>query len=125
MLTDEDRYKILKRLSQDPGASQRLLAQELGLSLGKVNYCLKALIEKGLLKVNNFRTSDKKRAYMYYLTPNGLEEKSRVTMRFLGRKLAEYQELREEISRLQSEAQVEMTRCPSASIENRRAPDFT
>jgi EPS-associated MarR family transcriptional regulator len=125
VLTDEDRYKILKRLSQDPGASQRLLAQELGLSLGKVNYCLKALIEKGLLKVNNFRTSDNKRAYMYYLTPNGLEEKSRVTMRFLGRKLAEYQELREEISRLQSEAQVEMTQRPSASVENRGAPDFT
>lgn len=125
MLTDEDRYKILKRLSQDPGASQRLLAQELGLSLGKVNYCLKALIEKGLLKVNNFRTSNNKRAYMYYLTPNGLEEKSRVTMRFLGRKLAEYKELREEISRLQNEVRVEMTQRPSVLNESRVAPDFT
>lgn len=118
MLTDDDRFRILSRLAHDPGVSQRLLAQELGLSLGKVNYCLKALINKGLLKVNNFRTSDNKRAYMYYLTPNGLEEKSKVTMRFLSRKLAEYEVLKEEIACLQRDAQAEIASHKMASAGN-------
>lgn len=117
MLTDEDRYRILSRLAQDPNASQRTLAQELGLSLGKVNYCLKALIEKGLLKANNFRTSDNKRAYMYYLTPKGLEEKSKVTIRFLGRKLADYEALTQEIERLRTEAQLELARYSTVPAE--------
>ena len=104
MLTDEDRYRILKRLAEDPDASQRALAEELGISLGKINYCLNALIDRGLLKVNNFRTSDNKRAYMYYLTPKGIKEKTRVTLRFLQRKLVEHESLKNEIEQLQREA---------------------
>lgn len=104
MLTDKDRYQILKRLAGDPGATQRALAQELGISVGKVNYCLNALIERGLLKVNNFRTSDNKKAYMYYLTPKGMTEKSKVTVRFLRRKMDEYKALASEIEELKREA---------------------
>ena len=104
MLTDKDRYSILARLARDPGASQRTLAQELGVSVGKVNYCIQALLEKGLLKVNSFRNSDNKRAYMYYLTPKGMEEKARVTVRFLRRKMAEYETLKSEIDQLKREA---------------------
>lgn len=104
MLTDEYRYRILKRLADDPDASQRELASELGVSLGRVNYCLRALIEKGLLKMNNFRTSDNKRAYLYYLTSKGAREKARVTVRFLQRKIAEYESIRSEIARLKLEA---------------------
>jgi EPS-associated MarR family transcriptional regulator len=104
MLTDKDRYSILVRLARDPDASQRSLAQELGVSVGKVNYCIRALLEKGLLKVNSFRKSDNKRAYTYYLTPMGMEEKSRVTVRFLRRKVAEYESLKVEIERLKREA---------------------
>ena len=105
MLADEDRYRILKRLAEDPGASQRVLAEELGISLGKVNYCLNALIEKGLLKVNNFRTSDNKRAYAYYLTPRGVKAKAQVTVRFLQRKIAQYESLKGEIELLKREAE--------------------
>ncbi len=75
MLTDEYRYKILKVLEKNPEISQRDLARELGVSLGRVNYCLKALINVGLLKVTNFRNSQNKLAYMYLLTPNGVKEK--------------------------------------------------
>ena len=104
MLSDEYRYKILKRLGADPEASQRELAQELGISLGKVNYCLKALIEKGLLKANNFRANGNKKAYLYFLTPKGIQEKSRVTMRFLKYRMAEYETLKREIEQLKREA---------------------
>lgn len=105
MLTDEDRYRILKRLAEDPDASQRALAEELGISLGKVNYCLNALIEKGLLKVNNFRTSENKRAYMYFLTPKGIKEKTRVTVRFLQHKIEQHDSLKSEIQQLKREAE--------------------
>lgn len=104
MLSDEYRYKILKRLGTDPEVSQRELAEELGISLGKVNYCLKALIEKGLLKANNFRGSSNKKGYLYLLTPKGLEEKTRVTVRFLKYKIAEHHSLKREIRELQREA---------------------
>ena len=104
MLTDEYRYRILKLLEADPHASQRRIADELGISLGRVNYCLQALIEKGLVKVNNFRSSTNKRAYLYLLTPRGIEEKARVTARFLRRKLDEYETLKRELEELQREA---------------------
>ena len=104
MLTDEYRYRILKLLAADPHASQRRIADELGISLGRVNFCLKALIEKGLVKVNNFRSSTNKRAYLYLLTPKGIEEKAVVTARFLRRKLDEYETLRRELEELQREA---------------------
>lgn len=104
MLTDEYRYRILKLLEADPHASQRRIADELGISLGRVNYCLQALIEKGLVKVNNFRSSTNKRAYLYLLTPRGIEEKARVTARFLRVKLEEHEILKRELEELQREA---------------------
>ena len=104
MLTDEYRYRILKLLEADPSASQRKLADQLGISLGRVNFCLQALIDKGLIKANNFRNSANKRAYLYLLTPKGIEEKARVTMRFLKYKLEEYEALRHELEELQREA---------------------
>lgn len=107
MLTDEYRYRILKLLEADPQASQRKIADELGISLGRVNYCLQALIEKGLVKVNNFRNSANKRAYLYLLTPRGIEDKATVTARFLRRKLDEYETLKRELEELQREASAE------------------
>jgi EPS-associated MarR family transcriptional regulator len=104
VLTDETRYRILKLLEADPHASQRRIADELGISLGRVNFCLRALIEKGLIKVNNFRNNANKRAYLYYLTPRGIEEKALVTARFLKRKLDEYEALKREVEQLQREA---------------------
>lgn len=104
MLTDEYRYRILKLLGADPQASQRRIADELGISLGRVNYCLQALIAKGLVKVNNFRGSSNKRAYLYLLTPRGIEEKATVTARFLRVKLGEYEILKRELEELQREA---------------------
>jgi EPS-associated MarR family transcriptional regulator len=104
VLTDETRYKILKLLEAEPHASQRRIADELGISLGRVNFCVQALVEKGLVKVNNFRNSANKRAYLYLLTPRGIEEKSIVTARFLRRKLDEYEALKREVEQLQQEA---------------------
>ena len=104
MLTDEYRYKILKALEHNPEISQRDLARELGVSLGRINFCLKALIDVGLLKVTNFRNSRNKLAYMYLLTPNGVKEKSLITERFLKLKMQEYEALEAEINMLRTEA---------------------
>lgn len=103
MLTDEYRYKILKTLETYPESSQRDLARELGISLGRVNFCLKALVEVGLLKATNFRNSRNKLAYMYLLTPNGVKEKTLITERFLKLKLKEYADLEAEINTLRAE----------------------
>ena len=103
MLTDEYRYRILKLLETNPTASQRDIARELGVSLGRVNFCLQALMEKGLVKVNNFRNNESKRAYLYYLTPKGMKEKAKVTVRFLKVKLDEYESLKREVADLQRE----------------------
>lgn len=99
------RYKILKLLQQDPNISQRDLARELDISLGKVNYCIKGLVEKGLVKAKNFKNSDHKLAYAYYLTPKGFEEKASVTMSYLKTRLSEYAVLEREIEELRKEAQ--------------------
>ncbi len=104
MLTDEYRSKILRILEQDPAISQRDLARQLGVSLGKANYCLQALIEKGWIKANNFKNSNNKNAYMYLLTRRGIAEKTRVTTRFLERKVAEFEALQREIEILRREA---------------------
>lgn len=104
MLTDEYRYKILKLVQAKPEISQRELAKELGISLGKANFCLKALIQKGLLKATNFRNSQNKLAYMYLLTPTGIEEKASITLRFLKSKMRDYELLKVEISQLMQEA---------------------
>ncbi len=109
MLTDEYRYKILKLVEVKPEISQRELAKNLGISLGKANFCLKALIEKGLLKATNFRNSQNKLAYMYLLTPNGIEEKSSITLRFLKSKMQEYELLQAEISLLVQETKSVLT----------------
>ena len=104
MLTDEYRYKILKILEANPEISQRDMARELDISLGRVNFCLKALIEVGLLKAANFRNSSNKIAYMYLLTPTGIEEKSAITTRFLKLKLQEHANLQAEIEELRKDA---------------------
>lgn len=104
MLTDEYRYKILKRVEENPEISQRELAEALGISLGKTNYCLKALIAVGILKATNFRNSKNKLAYMYLLTPTGIEEKAKITSRFLKNKIQEYERLQVEIAELKAEA---------------------
>ena len=106
MLTDEYRYKILKELEANPEISQRKLAKGLNISLGKANFCINALIEKGFIKANDFRNSHNKKAYIYYLTPKGIEEKASITLKFLKFKMAEYQALRLEIERLQHEARL-------------------
>lgn len=104
MLSDEYRYKIFKLVEAKPEISQREIARDLGISLGKANYCLKALIEKGMIKANNFRNSKNKLAYAYKLTPKGIEEKASVTVLFLKRKMDEYQKLQHEIDELRQEA---------------------
>jgi EPS-associated MarR family transcriptional regulator len=104
MLTDEVRYKLLKLLEANPGMSQRDVARELGISLGKVNFCLNALIERGLVKAANFKNSQNKSAYMYLLTRRGIQEKSRVTARFLQLKITEFEMLHAEIEQIRREA---------------------
>ena len=98
---EDTHYRVLALLERSPDISQRELARELGISLGGVNYALRALIEKGMLKAQNFSSSDKKLAYAYILTPKGLAEKSLLTARFLRRKIDEYEALKAEIESLQ------------------------
>ena len=100
----ETRFRLLRALESNPEISQRALAEELGVSLGKTNYCLKALIEKGWVKAGNFGRSKHKHRYLYQLTPAGLAEKTRITGRFLKRKLAEHEALTREIEHLKREA---------------------
>ena len=104
MLDDETHYKVLRLLEANPSASQRDVAQELGVSLGKVNFCVKALVEKGLIKVANFKNCHNKAAYMYLLTPRGIELKSKLAVRFLRQKVREYEALQAEIRLLRREA---------------------
>ena len=103
MLDEETRYRLLRLLETNPELSQRQLAEAMGVSLGKVNFCVRALLERGLVKVRNFRDSNNKLAYAYYLTPKGARVKVRTTAGFLKRKLAEYQAIRKEIEELQRE----------------------
>ena len=104
MLDETTHYSLLKALEENPGLSQRDLAKKLGVSLGKINYCLNALVEKGNLKINNFRNSENKLAYAYLLTPRGVEQRARMTVQFLKYKVQEYERLRKEIEELQREA---------------------
>ncbi|OAM53153.1 MarR family EPS-associated transcriptional regulator [Methylovorus sp. MM2] len=106
MLTDEYRYKILKLVEAKPEISQRELAKALDISLGKANFCLKALVDIGLVKATNFRNSKNKLAYMYLLTPSGIEQKTVITLRFLKQKIQEYQALSDEIETLRQEATI-------------------
>ena len=104
MLTDEYRHRILRLLETNPHASQRRIAGGLGVGLGRANYYLKVLIQRGLVKTKDFRNSANRRAYLYRLTAKGLEAKARVTARFLRAKMREYESLREELEQLQREA---------------------
>jgi len=99
----EIHLKVLRHVEGHPDVTQRELAQHLGISLGKANYCLKALIDKGFIKARNFRNSNNKRAYLYKLTPSGIEAKARISMSFLRRKMDEYEQLKKEIDLLQDE----------------------
>lgn len=103
MLTDEYRYRILKLVESNPMLSQRELAKELGVSLGKANFCLKALIDVGMIKVTNFRNNKNKSAYMYLLTPSGIEAKAIVTLKFFKRKIEEHDALMREIEELRKD----------------------
>jgi EPS-associated MarR family transcriptional regulator len=102
-MSEEIHYHVLKHIEANPSITQRELAKELGVSVGKVNYCLKALIDKGWIKANNFKNSNKKLAYFYILTPSGIEQKAKITMNFLKRKMNDYEELKKEIEMLKSE----------------------
>jgi EPS-associated MarR family transcriptional regulator len=104
-VSDEVGYRLLKYLSLHPEASQRELARELGVSLGKANYCLHALVARGLVKIRNFKSSPSKTAYVYILTRRGMEAKINVTYAFLRRKMAEYDRIVSEIERLRDEVQ--------------------
>lgn len=103
-ISDDVRYRLFKLVDAHPDMSQRELAKEMGISLGRLNYCLKAFIDVGLLKVSNFKRSSHKLGYVYLITPKGFAEKAQVTSRFLARKELEYKLLKEEIKTLRSEA---------------------
>jgi len=102
-LEEEAHLKVMRLLKANPRISQRQLAKELDVSLGKINYCVKALVEKGWVKARNFRTNKNKLAYAYILTPKGLEQKARLTGKFLNRKQKEFELLRNEIQLLSEE----------------------
>lgn len=102
-MRDEITYRLLKLIESNAQLSQREIAKQMGVSLGKTNYCLKALLDKGFIKVRNFYNNKSKNAYMYLLTPKGIEEKAQVTYRFLQRKINEYEEIKIEIENLKNE----------------------
>ena len=104
---DENYLKVLRLLESDPSLSQRELAEALGVSLGKTNYCVRALLDKGLIKMQNFRNSQNKLGYAYLLTPAGIAAKADLTASFLKIKLREYEALRREIEELRREASAE------------------
>ena len=109
MLPDPHHYKLLKLIEANPAIQQREMAKAMGVSLGKANYCLKALVQKGLVKMDNFRRNDNKLGYIYLLTPSGIETKARLTGSFLKHKVAEYEAIRNEIEELRREAEKEAT----------------
>ena len=97
--TNQDYFEVLRKIQKKPDSSQRDLAEELGFSLGKLNYCLKALKEKGFIKIKNFAKNKNKFNYAYVLTPKGLGEKTKLTINFMKRKMDEYEELKKEFDK--------------------------
>ena len=95
-----DQFNILRKIKSKPNSSQRELASELGFSLGKLNYCLKALKDKGLIKIKNFQKNTNKLRYVYMLTPKGVTQKTNLTLNFMQRKMKEYDELKSEIEEI-------------------------
>ena len=104
MEPEEVRYRLMQLIEERPELTQREVAQELGVSLGKINYCLQALVDKGHVKLANFRRNPNKRHYAYLLTPAGIEAKTELTLKFLRRKMNEYDRLKREIDALMAEA---------------------
>ncbi len=96
---NEDHFEVLRKIQNRPNSTQRELAEELGFSLGKLNYCLKALQKKGLVKIENFKKNPKKLNYFYVLTPAGLSQKTKLTINFMKRKMKEYDELKRELDK--------------------------
>jgi len=99
MKDNQDHFDVLRKIKTKPEATQRELADELGFSLGKLNYCLKALRAKGLIKIENFKKNPNKINYIYVLTPKGIAEKTKLTINFMKRKMKEYEELKKEIGK--------------------------
>jgi len=99
LFKDEEYLNIIRKISKDSNISQREISTELGISLGKVNYCLRALKEKGFIKIKNFKKSENKMKYFYILTPKGISEKTKITIRFMKQKMREYDELKKEIKK--------------------------
>ena len=99
MENNQDYLNLLRKIKNKPESSQRELAEELGFSLGKLNYCLKALKNKGLIKISNFTKNPKKINYIYVLTPKGIVEKTKLTINFMKRKIEEYDELKKELKK--------------------------
>jgi len=97
MQDNQDHFNVLRKINSKPKSTQRELAQELGFSLGKLNYCLKALKNKGLIKMKNFEKNPNKINYLYVITPKGITEKTQLTLNFMKRKMQEYDELKKEI----------------------------
>ena len=98
MEDNQDHFDVLRKIQNNPNSTQRELAAELGFSLGKLNYCLKALQKKGLVKIENFKKNPNKINYFYVLTPAGLSEKTKLTINFMKRKMKEYDELKKELN---------------------------
>lgn len=105
MFPDSSRYKLLKLIEANPTIGQRDMAKAMGISLGKANFCLQALVQKGLVKVGNFRRSDNKLGYRYLLTPGGIETKAQLAVSFLKHKIAEYDSIRDEIEELRRDVE--------------------
>jgi EPS-associated MarR family transcriptional regulator len=106
---DSHHHKLLKLIEANPAIPQREMAKAMGVSLGKANYCLQALVQKGLVKMDSFRRNDNKLAYSYLLTPSGIETKARLTVRFLKDKVVEYEAIRNEIEELRRDAERDAT----------------
>ena len=99
MKDDQDHFNVLRKIQNKPESTQRELAEDLGFSLGKINYCLNALKSKGLVKISNFKKNPNKVGYIYILTPKGIAEKTKLTINFMKRKMKEYEELKKEIDK--------------------------
>ena len=114
-LQEDTNFRLMQLLHDNPHISQREMAKALGLSFGGINYCLNALIEKGLVKIQNFSQNQNKFSYSYLLTPSGISEKATLTGSFLKRKLQEYETLKAEINALKLEIEIENGQKPSIS----------
>ena len=129
-MSTETHLQILKYINSNPQISQRQLAKELGVSVGKINYCVQALVSKGQVKAGNFKRSSDKIGYLYLLTPKGIEEKTKLTARFLKRKMAEHEKITQEIEQLKRDVQSiedcwNLTQCPNTIRTTLCAPPQT